>query len=123
MPTTGTAVGYSTILKGTYIDPDRTYDVDGAGTVTANFTNNTLAFSVAANATPASGPGFHFGTMTGTGAIASGNSGFTASGSNATYRINMAGYFFGPAAAELGGVFQLTGPRGNGNGAMVGKQP
>jgi hypothetical protein len=122
VPTSGTAT-YTTLLDGTYIDPDRSYDIDGAGTVTANFAGNTLAFSAAANGTPATGPGIHFGTINGSGTINSNASSFMANGSNATYRMNVAGYFFGPTANEVGGVFQITGPRGNGNGAMVGAQP
>ena len=122
MPVTGTAT-YTTLLDGTYTDPDRSYDIDGAGTLTANFASNTLGFSASATATPASGPGFHFGTINGTGTIKSSASSFTASGNNGTYGMSVAGYFFGPAANEVGGVFQIGGPRGNGNGAMVGKQP
>lgn len=122
MPTTGTAT-YSTLLDGTYTDPNRNYDIDGTGTVTANFANSSLAFSASATGTPTSGSPLNFGTIAGNGTITSKSSSFTASGSNGTYGLNMAGYFFGPSAAELGAVFQLTGRGGNGNGAMVGKQP
>lgn len=122
VPTSGTAT-YTTLLDGNYIDATQNYVVAGTGTVTATFNTNALAFSATATGTPATGPGIHFGTINGSGTINSNAASFTANGNNGTYAMSVAGYFFGPSAAEVGGVFQLTGPQGNGNGAMVGKQP
>jgi hypothetical protein len=119
MPT-GSA-SYTTYLDGTYVNSTTSYDVDGTGTLTANFTSGTLGLSATMSGTPASGTGINFGTLSGTGSIKSSNASFSASASNATYNMNAAGYFFGPGAVEVGGVFQLRGPQGgNGSGALVG---
>jgi hypothetical protein len=123
MPVSGSAT-YNTYIDGTYIDKNRSYDVDGTGTLTANFgaSGGTLSFGAAM--TGSGGPGINFGTVNGTGSIATSSSSFSATGSNGTYSMNLAGYFFGPAAHDLGAVFQLKGPGGgNGDGALVGGQP
>jgi hypothetical protein len=119
MPITGTA-SYATYLDGTYSDKNRSYDIDGTGSVSANFGTGGLSFSATATGTAPSAPALVFGTISGTGSIKSTGSSFTAAGSNTTYRIDMSGYFYGPGADEIGANFSLTGPGGNGNGAMVG---
>ncbi len=119
MPTSGTA-SYATLLDGTYFDPSRSYDIDGTGSLTANFGTGGLTFSAVATGTPQSGPALAFGTLSGSGSIRAANSSFTASGGNATYKIDMSGYFYGPGADEIGATFSLTGPKGNGNGALAG---
>lgn len=121
MPTTGTG-SYTTLLDGTYSDKDRSYDIDGTGSVTANFGTGGLTFGATMTGTPTSGPALAFGTINGSGTIKSTASSFSASGANATYTMDMSGYFYGPSADEIGGVFSLKGPKGtgSGNGAMVG---
>lgn len=119
MPTTGSAT-YSTLLDGTFSDPNRSYDIDGTGSLTANFGTGGLTFGATMTGTPTSGPALAFGTINGTGTIKSTASSFSASGANANYRMDMSGYFFGPAADEIGATFSLSGKGGSGNGAMVG---
>ncbi len=85
--------------------------------MTANFGTGGLSFSATATGVPASGPALAFGTINGAGSIKANASSFSASGANATYRMDMSGYFYGPGADEIGAVFSLTGPQGNGNGA------
>jgi hypothetical protein len=115
---------YTTYLDGTYVDAAKSYDVDGTGTLTADFTAGTLTTSATMSGTPATGSGINFGTLSGNGTIKSNQSSFTASASNATYNMNLNGFFFGPTASEVGGVFQLRGPNGgNGDGALVGGPP
>jgi hypothetical protein len=121
MPTIGSA-SYNTYLDGTYINNTRSYDVDGTGHLTAQFGPGTLTFD--ATMTGTGGAGINFGTINGNGRITSRSSSFSGSGNNGTYSMNMNGYFFGPGAQELGGVFQLKGPNGgNGDGAIVGSTP
>jgi hypothetical protein len=118
--TSGTAT-YATYLDGTYVNNEKSYDVDGTGTLGANFGTGTLTFGATMTGTPSSGAALDFGTINGTGKIGSGNTAFSGKGNNGTYGMSMNGYFFGPTANEIGAVFQLVGPKGgNGDGALVG---
>jgi hypothetical protein len=123
--TTGSAF-YVTHLDGTYVNSEKSYAVDGTGTLTANFgaPSGTLSFTADLTGTPTTGSEIDFGTLSGTGTITTKSSSFSASGTNAPYSMNVNGFFFGPAAQEVGGVFQLRGPTGgNGSGALVGATP
>jgi len=121
---TGTG-NYNTYLDGTYVNSEKSYDIDGTGTLTANFGLGTLTFGATMTGTPASGPALAIGTINGSGTIKASSSSFAATGNNVGgFSIDMAGYFYGPAADELGAVFNLRGPlRGNGGGALVGSKP
>jgi hypothetical protein len=119
MPVTGSAT-YTTLLDGTFSDPNKSYNIDGTGSLTANFGTGGLIFGATMTGTPASGPALVFGPINGTGTIKAGSSSFSANGANADYRMDMSGYFFGPAADEIGATFSLSGKGGYGNGAMVG---
>ena len=63
-----------------------------------------------------------FGTLTGSGSIATASSSFKANGvtNGSGYKMDVNGYFFGPSAVEVGGVFRLSGNGGNGQGALFG---
>ena len=116
---------YSTIVDGTFVDKTGSYAVSGTGTFTANFgaTGGTLAYSTTANATPeTSGTAFSFGTMNGTGSIATRSASFRGTGSTngSGYAMDVAGSFYGPAAQEIGGTFRIRGNNGNGIGVIVG---
>lgn len=118
--TTGTAT-YATYLDGTYINNERSYDVDGTGSLAANFAAGTLTFGATMTGSAASAPTLDFGTINGTGRITSGNTTFSGNGTNGTYSMGMNGNFYGPTANEVAAVFQLRGPKGgNGDGALVG---
>jgi hypothetical protein len=122
MPHSGNAT-YNTVLDGTFVNKTGNYAISGTGTFDADFLNGTISYSSTANATPETiGIAFAFGTMTGTGSIAFNSSSFrgngTANGSG--YSMDVNGGFYGPAAAEIGGVFTLKGNGGNGTGAIVG---
>lgn len=124
MPTTGTGY-FSTLFDGTFTNTTTNYDIDGTGSLTAQFDTGTLTFTSTLTGTPISGSPIAFGALNGSGTIKSNASSFAATGSNGTYSMNLAGYFFGPTATEVGGVFSLQGRRtgpdaGSGSGAMVG---
>ena len=122
--TSGTG-SYSTIVDGIFLNKTGSYAVSGTGTFTANFgaTGGTIGYSTTANATPeTSGTAFSFGTMTGSGSIAVQGAGFTGTGptNGSGYVMDMKGNFYGPAAQEIGGLFQIRGNGGNGTGVIVG---
>ena len=125
VPRTGSAT-YATALDGTYVNKDGAYAVSGTGNLTANFGAGTIGYSATATGTKEiAGPAIAFGTMAGTGSIAFGSSSFKGNGTTngSGYKMDVNGYFFGPAAQEVGGVFRITGGGGNGQGAMVGVRP
>jgi hypothetical protein len=122
MPHSGTG-SYSTILDGTFVNKTGNYAVSGTGTFDADFAAGTISYSSTANATPeTSGTAFSFGTMTGTGSIAFNSSSFKGTGTTngSGYKMDVNGGFYGPGAAEVGGVFTIKGNNGNGTGAIVG---
>ncbi|HJQ18067.1 MAG TPA: hypothetical protein VJ859_13840 [Allosphingosinicella sp.] len=121
MPHSGTGT-YATVIDGTFVNKSGPYTLSGSGGFLADFLAGTITFTASPVGTPASGPAIVFGPISGGGTIAFANSGFSANGSNGSYGMNLAGYFFGPAAAEIGAVFRLTGGGGSGNGVMIGKQ-
>jgi hypothetical protein len=119
---TGTA-SYGTALDGTFTNKDGVYAVTGTGTLSANFGAGTIAYSATATgARESDSAALAFGSLSGAGTIARASSSFQGTGSvnGSGYRMDVNGYFFGPGAAEVGGVFRLTGNGGNGQGAMVG---
>jgi hypothetical protein len=120
--TSGTAT-YSTIVDGTFVNKTGSYAVSGTGTFGADFTAGTITYSTTASATPeTSGTAFSFGTMTGTGSIASASSSFKGTGAvnGSGYAMDVAGNFYGPAADEIGGLFHIKGNGGNGTGVIAG---
>jgi hypothetical protein len=120
--TSGTGT-YSTIVDGTFVNKTGSYAVSGTGTFNADFGGGTIAYSTTANATPeTSGTAFSFGTMTGTGLIATRSASFKGTGvtNGSGYAMDVAGNFYGPAAQEIGGTFHITGNSGNGTGVIVG---
>lgn len=122
VPHVGTGT-YTTVLDGTYVKADGSYVVSGTGTLDAFFYTGLIGYTATATATPeTTGVGFSFGTMTGDGSIAFNSASFKGIGNTngSGYRLDVNGNFYGPAAEEIGGVFRLTGPGGNGTGALVG---
>jgi len=120
--TSGTA-SYSTILDGTFVNKTGNYSVSGTGTFDADFGAGTIGYSSTATGTPETfGVAINFGTLTGTGSIASRSASFSGTGSynGSGYAMDVNGNFYGPAADEIGGVFRLRGNGGNGTGAIVG---
>ena len=114
---------YSTIVDGTFVNKTGSYAVSGTGTFSANFAGGTIAYSTTANATPeTSGTAFSFGTMAGTGSIASQSASFKGTGvtNGSGYAMDVAGNFYGAAAQEIGGTFRIRGNNGNGTGVIAG---
>ncbi|MEO6226064.1 MAG: hypothetical protein ABIO80_09490 [Sphingomicrobium sp.] len=114
---------YATVLDGTFVNKTGAYMVSGTGTMTAFFDTGMLNYSATAGAVPeTSGIGFSFGTMTGSGSIASRSATFKGTGTTngSGYALDVNGGFYGPSAQEIGGVFRLRGNGGNGTGAIVG---
>lgn len=123
VPNTGSG-SYSTVLDGIFVDAAGVYAVSGTGNLTANFGSGTIAYGASATgAREDGGTGIVFGAMTGTGSIAFASAGFSGTGTanGSGYRLDVAGFFYGPAANEVGGTFRLRGNSGNGTGALVGK--
>jgi hypothetical protein len=117
---------YSTILDGTFVNKNGAYAVSGTGNLTANFAGSSILYDATATGTKeVGGASLPFGTMTGSGTITFASSGFKGTGvaNGSGYTMDVNGNFFGPAAAEVGGLFRITGVGGNGQGAMVGKGP
>jgi hypothetical protein len=122
MPHSGNAT-YNTVLDGTFVNKTGNYAISGTGTIDADFATGAISYSSTANATPETiGTAFAFGTMTGTGSIAFNSSSFKGRGTTngSGYSMDVNGGFYGPGAAEVGGVFTLKGNGGNGTGAIVG---
>jgi hypothetical protein len=122
VPTSGIG-SYNTVVDGTFVNKTGNYAVSGTGTFTADFGLGTIAYSTTPSATPeTSGTAFSFGTMTGSGSIAFNSATFKGSGvtNGSGYAMGVNGGFYGPSAAEIGGVFTLKGNGGNGTGAIVG---
>ena len=121
MPVSGSA-SYSTILDGTFVNKDNLFAVSGSGSLTANFGAGTIAYSTTPVGTAADATILNFGTVGGTGSIATASASFTGNPNfaNPTYAMSLKGYFYGPAAAEVGANFRLIGGGGNGTGVMVG---
>jgi hypothetical protein len=122
MPLSGGAT-YTGVLDGTLVAKDGAYRLQGATSFATNWSTKQLTFSASPTAsggpTPPTIP-----VLTGVGSIYTSSASFTAkSNSSSTWKMDMSGYFYGPAAAELGSTFRLTGPNANGNGAIVAKQP
>ena len=125
MPRTGGAT-YTTALDGTFVNKNGAYAVTGTGTLSADFAGGTIGYSSTATGTKEiGGTTLAFGTMTGTGTIAFGSSGFSGTGTANSngYRMDVNGNFYGPDAAEVGGLFRITGGGGNGTGVIAGVQP
>jgi hypothetical protein len=117
VPLSGTG-NYVTTIDGSFVDKTGVYVIGGTGTFQALWGAGTVSFT--ANPIASGGPTPPtFGAISGTGTHKKG--GFSAKGSNATYTMNMSGYFFGPTANEMGATFRLSGGGGNGNGVIVGK--
>ena len=122
MPTTGSA-SYSTVLDGTYVKTSGVYEVDGAGSLTANFGSGTIGYSATLVGTrEGGGTNIAFGTLTGSGSLSLAGASFNGTGvkNGSGYKLDVNGHFYGPAAQEIGGIFRLTGNNGNGTGAIVG---
>jgi len=122
--TSGNAT-YTTAADGTFVNRNGVYAVTGNGTFNANFGARTVGYSsTLAGSREGDGAALAFGTLTGTGTIATAASSFQGAGAfnGSGYRMDVNGYFFGPGATEVGGVFRLYGNGGNGQGALVGKQ-
>jgi hypothetical protein len=126
MPTTGGA-SYTTALDGTYANKTGVYAITGTGNLAADWGARSLTYSatLAGSREGDSAALAGLGALTGgIGTIGSRGSSFQSrtSATGGGYSLGVMGYFFGPAANEVGGVFRLTGNGGNGQGAMVGKQ-
>lgn len=122
MPRTGTS-NYRTRIDGQFSDAAGVYALSGPSTFSANFGAGTFAFDMdLTGQNVVNGSRKSLGTHSIDGSISMGNqfSGNTSGGG--TYSANLGGYFYGPAAAEMGGSFSLVGGGGVGAGAVVGKK-
>lgn len=125
MPKTGTAT-YKSVIDGLFAGSSGIYALGGTSSLAADFGVGSVDFQM----TPLgqnilTGATKNFGTLIGSGTIAAGGSNFVATSDpqiGGGYAASLAGQFYGPQAAEFGATFQLTGPDGQGNGAMVGKK-
>jgi hypothetical protein len=116
---------YTTAADGTFVNKDGVYAVTGTGTFSANFGTRTVSYSSTLNGSrEGDAAPLAFGTLTGNGTIATASSSFKGNGvtNGSGYKMDVNGYFFGPNAIEVGGVFRLNGNGGNGQGALFGRQ-
>ena len=119
------AANYTTALDGTFANKDGVYAVTGNGTFSANFGARTISYTATpVGAREGDAAPLAFGALTGSGTIATAASSFKGTGvtNGSGYRMDVGGYFFGPNAIEVGGVFRLNGNGGNGQGALFGRQ-
>jgi hypothetical protein len=124
VPRTGTA-SYSAVLDGTYVNKNGPYALSGSGSFLADWAAGKISYSATPVGTPTSGPTINFGTVGGSGTINFANASFTGKNNpllNPTYGMELSGYFYGPAAAEIGAAFRLSGGGGSGSGVLVGKR-
>jgi len=125
MPRTGSAA-YTTLIDGLYAANSGVYSIAGASSFSADFGTGNVNYAMTPVGTNVvTGASKAFGTTNGTGSIlvASTVSFLGGGAANALgYSSGMSGSFFGPAAAEMGAVFTLTGPDGAGTGAMLGRR-
>lgn len=119
------SANYTTAADGTFTNKDGVYAVTGNGTFNANFGARTVSYSsTLAGSREGDAAALAFGTVTGAGTIATASSSFKGTGvtNGSGYKMDVNGYFFGPSAIEVGGVFRLSGNNGNGQGALFGRQ-
>jgi hypothetical protein len=116
LPVTGTAT-YSTIYDGSFVDKNGAHALDGTGGIAANFGSGSLTYTANINGVPVGALAF-----AGSGLINSRTVGFTTNNSTNGYTLRQYGNFYGPQAAEVGGLFHLSGGSGNGQGAFAGHQ-
>jgi len=126
MPRTG-SVNYRTKIDGQFADATGVYAISGPSSFSANFGAGTIAFTMdPVGRNVVTGGLKSLGSHTMNGSIAVGNQ-FNASTAVGAlpYSSNLAGYFYGPGAAELGGTFMISGGGPNdglGAGIVVGKK-
>jgi hypothetical protein len=116
MPVSGSAT-YNTIYDGNFVDKNGEHALNGTGGITADFGNGTLSYTAAINGVPVGPLAF-----AGNGTINSRQVGFTTTTTSSGYTFNQYGNFYGPGAAEVGGLFRLYNRTGNGQGAFAGHQ-
>ncbi len=116
LPVSGSAI-YSTIYDGNFVDKNGEHALNGAGGITANFGTGMLSYTANINGVPVGPLAF-----AGNGTINSRQVGFTTSDTSGGYTLSQYGNFYGPQAAEVGGLFRLYNRGGNGQGAFAGHQ-
>jgi hypothetical protein len=121
VPRSGSA-NWAGRLDGSFVNKTTAYTLSGPASFSTTWSSGQISFSMIPTATPTVGAPVGFGGIAGSGPISFNNASFGASGNNGTYSVQMNGYFFGPAATEIGSVFKIAGNGGTGTGAIVGKQ-
>jgi hypothetical protein len=116
LPLSGSAT-YNTIYDGNFVDKNGEHALNGTGALTANFGSGTLSYSAAISGVPIGPLAF-----AGNGTISARQVGFTTTTSASGYTFTQYGNFYGPSAAEVGGLFHLFNRTGNGQGAFAGHQ-
>ena len=117
LPLSGSAI-YSTIYDGNFVDKNGEHALNGSGGITANFGTGMLSYTANINGVPVGALAF-----AGNGTINSKQVGFTTTNTTSGYTLSQYGNFYGPQAAEVGGLFRLSAGRtGSGQGAFAGHQ-
>ncbi len=128
VPRTGSA-SYDGIADGYWTSGGTRYRLSGStGSILANFATGEIATAMtlrgavdAGTAQPAAATAT-LGAVAGRGSISAGTNLFTGTLAGSGYSGGFEGAFFGPAAAEAGMSFHLSGAAGNGVvGVLVGK--
>lgn len=127
IPTTGTAT-FTGLLGGTYLDSSGLDHLEGATlTVTADFSGRSLGLSSSGTMDLQTGAAMSGLDLTGTLSYGAQNNSLTGSLISANGRLSgpATGYFYGPTAQEIGGIFSLSATSGleRFSGGFGGRRP
>jgi hypothetical protein len=126
MPLTGSAT-YTGVADGAALAAGQTYRLLGStGTLNANFATGAITTTLALRGNPdvtsdAIGT-TNLGTLTGSAAIGAGTNKYSGTITGTGLSGTLTGAFFGPAAAETGYSFQVSGGGNAAAGVFVGKK-
>ncbi len=123
LPVTGTAA-YQTMLDGVFAGTGGVYVLNGSSRHLGQFQRGHRQLLDEPHGIHIlDGSTKSFGSLSGTGTINAGTASFDASApASGGYSASLLGKFYGPAAAEVGATFLLTGADGQGNGVIIGKK-
>ena len=124
IPTVGTAI-YSGSIDGDFVNSiNQPFYIDAEVTVTANFASRSLNFATTnTTAEPNNGPAVAAANLNMTGILSysAGSNQFTGTVTATGLSGTATGHFYGPAAQEIGGVYNLSGTAGRSLGVFVAK--
>ncbi|MDB6150301.1 MAG: Transferrin binding protein-like solute binding protein [Chthoniobacter sp.] len=125
LPRSGSAT-YNTLIDGQFVNSSGVYALSGSSAFSADFDTSKISYTIVPVGTHIlNGSTLSFGRFSGPGSIDTATASFQSAGLVfGPYVVSLSGFFYGPAAAEIGGVFAFGGGAGagTGQGALVGKK-